>query len=442
MEIEICSVGGYTEVGKNMTAIRIGDEVVICDMGIYLPAIIDYEGEDYSRLSTDQLISLGAIADDSVIKEWKKNVVAIVLGHCHLDHIAGIPYLAAKYRCPIYGSPFTTEVVKSILRDEDIRLPNKINVLKLNTKIKISENISIELINVTHSTLQAAMIAIHTPRGVVLYSCDFKFDDNPTLGDKPNYKRLREIGKEGVLCLLCESLYSANDMKTPSEKVARDLLKDVMLGTNNKGKAIFVTTFASHIARIKSAVEFSEKLNRKVLFLGRSMAKYIRAAENLKLVNFSKAGKISGFRKQSERLLKMVEKSRGEYVVICTGSQGEPDSILDKIVNGGLDFKFQDEDQVIFSCKTIPTDVNRANRKALEDKLKNKKVRIFKDVHVSGHASREDLREFIEMVKPTNIVPAHGEAEMTSSLAELAEELGYKNGKNVFIMRNGQKIIF
>src|SRR3989344_168802 len=295
MEIEICTVGGYNEVGKNMTAIRIDDEVVICDMGIYLPAIINYEEEDYHTLSADQLITLGAIPDDSAIKDWKSKVKAIVLGHCHLDHIASIPYLAAKYRAPIIGSPFTIEVLKSILRDDEVNLPNKLKVLNLNSKIKISENITIELINITHSTLQAAMIAIHTPKGTILYACDFKFDNNPIIGDKPNYKRLKELGKDGVICLISESLYSANDMKTPSEAVARDLLKDVMLGTNNKGRAIFITSFASHIARIKSAVEFSKKLNRKVLFLGRSMSKYIRAAENLKLINFSREGKISGF---------------------------------------------------------------------------------------------------------------------------------------------------
>jgi len=442
MEIEVRPIGGYNEVGKNMTAIRVDDEVVICDMGIYLPAIIDYEGEDYHSLSSDQLINLGAIPDDSIISEWKKKVKAIVLGHCHLDHIAAIPYLAAKYRAPIISSPFTIEVVKSILRDEEVKLPNKLKPLSLNSSIKISKNITIELINITHSTLQAAMIAIHTPRGVILYACDFKFDSTPTLGPKPNLKRLRELGKKGVICLISESLYSTKDMKTPSEKVARELLKEVMLGVDNKGKAIFVTTFASHLARIKSAVEFTKRLNRKPLFLGRSMDKYIKAAENLKLVNFSKEGKVSGFRKQSERLLKQVERNRDKYVVICTGSQGEPGSILDKIVKGDLDFRFKDGDQVIFSCRTIPTEINQANRKALEDLLKSKKVRIFKDIHVSGHSSREDLRDFIKMVKPKNIIPAHGEPRMTSALAELAEEEGYKTGENVFIMRNGQRIIF
>lgn len=442
MEIEVCTVGGYNEVGKNMTAIRIDDEVVICDMGIFLPPIIGYEGEDYKHLSTDQMINLGAVANDSVISDWKKNVKAIVLGHCHLDHIAGIPYLAAKYRAPIIGSPFTIEVLKSILREDNISLPNKIKVLNLNSKIKISKNITIELISITHSTPQSSMVAIHTPKGIVLYACDFKFDSTPTMGDKVDFKKLREIGKEGVIALICESLYSMRDMKTPSEKVARELLKEVMLGVDNRGKVVFVTTFASHIARIKSAIEFAKKLNRQPLFLGRSMAKYIKAAENIKLVNFSKEGKISGFRKQSERLLKQVEKEREKYVVICTGSQGEPGSILDKIVRGDLDFKFSEGDIVIFSCKTIPTEINQANRKALEEALKAKKVRIFIEIHVSGHSSREDLRDLIKMVKPKNIIPAHGEASMTSAFAELAEEEGYKTGENVFIMRNGQKIIF
>ncbi|MDP2946797.1 MAG: MBL fold metallo-hydrolase, partial [Nanoarchaeota archaeon] len=259
MEIEICTVSGYTEVGKNMTAIRIDDEVIICDIGIFLPPIIGYEGEDHRHLSADQMINLGAIPNDSVIAEWKGKVKAIVLGHCHLDHIAGIQYLAAKYRAPIIGSPFTTEVLKSILRDDDIKLPNKIRILNLNSKIKISKNITIELIEITHSTPQSCMIAIHTPKGIVLYACDFKFDSTPTMGNKADFKKLREIGKEGVLVLICESLYSMRDMKTPSEKVARELLKEVMLGVDTRGKAVFVTTFASHIARIKSTIEFAKK---------------------------------------------------------------------------------------------------------------------------------------------------------------------------------------
>ena len=170
------------------------------------------------------------------------------------------------------------------------------------------------------------------------------------------------------------------------------------------------------------------------------MSKYLRAAENLKLAKVSNYGKICGFTGQVAKALREVEKNKGKYVVVCTGSQGEPGSILDKLLSGDLHFSFKDNDNVIFSCIIIPAEQNIANRKRLEEKLKSNKVRIFKDIHVSGHASREDLRDFITMVNPKNIIPSHGDASMSSSLVELAEEIGYKTGENVFAMRNGQKI--
>ena len=443
MDIEICTVSGYNEVGRNMTAVRIEDEVILLDMGVFLPAIIDLEesieaGE--KKLSTDDLIKIKAIPDDTVIKDWKNMVKAIVIGHCHLDHTASIPYLAPKYKAPIIGTPYTIEIIKSLLRDEDIKIPNQLKTVNPNSMIKISENIKVELINVTHSTLQSAIIAIHTKKGVILYVNDFKLDDHPIIGDKTNFKRLKELSKEGVLCMIVECLYANRDMKTPSEKVAREMLKDVMVGVKNENNAIFVTTFASHVARIKSIIDFADRLNRKVFFLGRSMAKYLRAAENLKLAKLSNYGKICGFTGQVAKALREVEKNKGKYVVVCTGSQGEPGSILDKLLSGDLHFSFKDNDNVIFSCITIPAEQNIANRKRLEEKLKSNKVRIFKDIHVSGHASSEDLRDFITMVNPKNIIPSHGDASMSSSLVELAEEIGYKTGENVFAMRNGQKI--
>jgi len=439
MDVEICAVGGFNEVGRNMTAVKIDDEVIILDMGVYLPAIIDLE-ETEKNLTTDNMIKINAIPDDTKIKDWKDKVKAIVIGHCHLDHIAAIPYLAPKYKAPIIGTPYTIEIIKSLIRDEDKKIPNQFKTVNPNSLIKISDNLKVELIHVTHSTLQCSIIAIHTARGAILYVNDFKLDDHPVIGDKTNYKRLKDLAKDGVLCLIVECLYANRDSKTPSEKVAKEMLKDVILGVNNKDSAIFVTTFASHIARIKSISDFANKLNRKVLYMGRSMAKYLRAAENIKLFKPSGYGKICAFKGQVAKALREVEKDRNKYLIVCTGSQGEPSSILDKIVDEELHFKFQDNDNVIFSCITIPTEQNIANRKKLEDKFKTKKVRIFKDIHVSGHASREDLRDFINMTKPKNIIPSHGDASMSSSMAELAEEIGYKTGENVFLLRNGQKI--
>lgn len=440
--IEVFAVGGYSEVGKNMTAIKIDNEVVICDIGIFLPPLINFAGEDEELrgLSSDQLINIGAIPDDSKIDSWKGQVKAIILSHVHLDHIGGVQFLAAKYRCPIYGSPFTIELLKTLLFDEKVKLPNELKVINPNSTAKISSSIRLELLGITHSTLQASLIVLHTRHGAIVYANDFKLDNHPVMGKKPNYARMRQIGSSGVRLLICESLYAGLGVKTPSEKVARELLKDVLLTVDTKGKVIFVTTFASHIPRISSVVDFAKKLNRKVIVLGRSMMKYLNAANGIGLIPFYKDMRICSFRSDIKRALKDLNENRGKYVVVCTGSQGEPGSILDRIAKGDIKFSFKDGDVIVFSCKTIPQQMNLANRAALEGKLRKTKARLFVDIHVSGHAGREDLRDFISMLKPKNIIPAHGEPQMEDSLAELAVELGYVSGKSVHKLKDGQSV--
>jgi len=438
--MEICTVGGYEEVGKNMTAVKVGDDVVILDMGIFLPAIVNLEREERIEISYRKLRAIGALPEDSAIEDWRDKVRAIILGHVHLDHIAAVPYLASRYNAPVIGTPYTIEVLKSILRDEEIRLPNKLIALNPNSSYQVSENITAELIGITHSTLQCALIALHTPEGIVLYCNDFKFDNHPMLGKKPNYEKLRQLGRKGVKVVMVESLYASREGKTPSEKVAYELLKDVLLGTNNAGHAVFVTTFASHIARLHSIVELGKLMNRNIVIIGRSMEKYIKAAEKLKLVNLSKDALIAGRSKQIKKVLQKVEKDPASHLVICTGNQGEPGSILDRLSRKELPFTFHPEDHVIFSCRVIQEPTNIANRMMLENRLKKFRVRIFTDVHVSGHTSREDLRDLINMVKPEHIIPAHGDIAKLTSLAELAEECGYKIGKNVHIASNGKRI--
>jgi len=437
--MEICSVGGYNEVGKNMTAIRVGDEAVICDMGLFLPAIIDFEeeGGHRAKLTSDSLIRLGAIPDDRVLKDWKPYVKAIVIGHCHLDHCGAVAYLANKYNCPIIGTPFTLEVLKSMLRDDNLELKNEFRSMNAGSKMRISKTLEIEFVNATHSTPQTVMIALHTAEGIVIYANDFKFDNNPVLGKAPDYEKLRSY-QGNVKALIVESLYAHERRKTPSESVAREMLKDVLLGTENRGHAIIVTAFASHIARMKSVIEFGRKLDRKVVLLGRSMRKYVLAAEKANIVNFSKEVEIYGYAQQIEKQLKKIEKRRNEYLIICTGGQGEPKSVLSKMATEVFPFQFLPEDHIIFSCRTIPVDINIANRALLERKLRMKKVRIFTDIHVSGHAAREDLHDFLDIVKAKHLIPAHGDAHILNALGDLGMEMGYEHGKNLHIMRNGQ----
>jgi ribonuclease J len=438
MAIEICTIGGYNEVGKNCTAIKVDDEVIIIDMGIHLESYIKYtQDEDVYNISANQLIKVGAIPDISGIEKWKDKVKAIIPTHAHLDHVGAIPYLGNKFDAPVLCTPFTAAVLKTILEDENIKIRNDIKKLSPNAVYTVSNKIKIEFINMTHSTPQTVMVAVHTPHGVILYSNDFKFDSFPTLGKKPNFDRLRELGKKGVVALICDSTYAETKAKTPSEGVAKEMLKEVMLGTESKDKAVIVTTFSSHLARLKSIIEFGKIMKRKILFLGRSLSKYVRAGEDVHLISFSKDANIIRFKGQINNQLKNVQKNPGKYLLVVTGHQGEPKAILSRMVRGELNFKFNQEDQVIFSCKVIPTKITQENREKLEKALKNLGVRIFRDVHVSGHAAREDLRDLINIVKPKNIIPAHGEKNMKLALADLADEMGFKKDK-VHLQQNGQ----
>lgn len=440
--IEICTIGGYNEVGKNMTAVNINGRVVVLDMGLYMSKFIGQQGkEDVYGMSARQLIRAGCIPDDGAIKDWWKNVDVIIPTHAHLDHVGAVPFLADKYGAPIVATPFTLEVLKSQLEDNKVKLSNELKVLNPNSRLVITKGLEIEFIHMTHSTPQTTMVAIHAPAGVILYALDFKFDSTPVLGQKPNFKRLRELGKEGkVLALIADSTRAHEHRKTPSEGVAMALLEDVLLGTESKGKAVLVTTFSSHLARQKSIVQLAKKMGREVVFVGRSLGKYIGAGEAAGIINFSEGARILQFGKQAARFFKMIEqkKSWGRYLIIITGHQGEPGAVLSRLAKDEFDFRLRKEDHVIFSSSVIPDPVNKHNRKELEHLLMKKKVRIFTDLHVSGHAAREDLRDLINMTRPKYIIPAHGPASFRRNLAELAQEMGYPR-KNVLLMQNGKR---
>ncbi len=437
--IEIKAVGGYEEVGRNMTAVKIGKTVLLLDMGLELESYVNYiENEDVSEIRAEELILNKAIPNDNFISAWTNYVKAIIPTHAHLDHIGAIPFLASKYKASIIGTPFTIEVLKRILRDNNFKIKNQLRTLNANSIVKISEDISLEFVGVTHSTPQTVMLAIHTNEGVIVYANDYKFDNFPVLGKKSNTQRLKELGREGVLALIVDSTRAGEQRKTPSESVARDMLRDVMLGTDNKHKIMIVTTFSSHLARLKSIVRFGERLGRKIVFLGRSLSKYVGAGDSIHITNFRDKVKIIQYSDKIKKFLKNIEDSeRGDYLLVVTGHQGEPNSVLSKMVDGTFKFKFYKEEPVIFSCRTIPTKTNIKNRKRIEEKLLKKGVRLFKDIHVSGHASKEDHRDLIKMLKPQHIIPAHGTQEMAKSMKELGLETGFDN---VHLMRNGSTI--
>jgi len=441
--MKIYTIGGYDEVGKNMTVVELDDDAFIFDCGFFLPPIVALE-EQERVYSEKNLRAIGAVPNDHHLpQEVRKKVRAIIPSHAHLDHIGGIPYLGYRYNAEVIATPFTLEVLKMLYNNESVPMRNKLVPMHPNSSYTIqgkNRKYVLDFINITHSTIQTSMLALHTPDGIFLYSNDFKFDNTPILGLPPNYDKLREIGKEGVKAMVVDSLYSGDNRKTASEKVARSLLEDVMLTTSNDKAGMVVTTFSSHIARLKSIVEFGKKLDRQIVFVGRSLSKYVTAARNIKMCPFANDIRLLTYRKQVEKTLKRVNENRSKYLVVCTGHQGEPGSALDKISRNLMPFKVQSQDHVIFSSSVIPTEVNIQNRKDLDERLKKRGVRMFNNVHVSGHAGREDLRDFVNMVNPEHVFPAHGEHAKCMPMVELCKELGYVPGKNVHLMSDSKEI--
>jgi ribonuclease J len=446
--MEIYTVGGFNEVGKNMTVVDLGEDAFIFDMGVFLPAIVslqERESQQQQVYSEKKLRSNGALPDDLILDKLgiRNKVRAIFLGHAHLDHIGAVPYIAQRYDAPIYGTPFTVSVLNQILDDDRIRISNPIKSITPNNSVTIKgkkKEYQVDFINITHSTIQTSMIALHTSEGVVLYSNDFKLDNTPVLGLPPNYDLLKKVAKEGIKAIIVDSLYSGVELKTPSEKIARALVEEVLLTIKNENSAIFVTTFSSHIARLKSIVDYGKKLNRDIYFMGRSMKKYVSSAIDVGMCPFQKDIKLTSYKNQMDSIFKKIHKNRENALVVCTGHQGEPGSIMDRLSRGDLPFSFKKNDNVIFSSKTIPSPINIENRMQLDRKLKKFGVRIFDNIHVSGHPGREDLRDLMHLINPEHIIPAHGSREQISPMIELAKELGYKSGKTCHLLGNGQKL--
>jgi ribonuclease J len=357
--MKLHAIGGSDEVGRNMTALEVGEDVLLFDCGIYLPAIIGVEEKE--KIPTEKgMRRIGALPDDTYLDKMglRSKVRALLISHAHLDHIGGIPYIAGRYKAPVVGTPFTMELLKVLMNDNNQNIPNRIIPVKVNGSYMVkgkSGNYKVEFINMTHSTIQTAVIAVHTPEGIFLYANEFKMDNTPTFGEPPNYKKLKELSKKEIKLMMVDSLYAHEDIKTPSERVAKTLLHDVLFTMDNKNSGIIVSTFSSHIARLKTIVEYGKKMNRQVLFVGRSLNKYITAARNVNQAPFVKDIKIVSYRKQVEKFLRKANDNRKNYLIVCTGHQGEPGSILDRISRGQVPFKLISSDHIIFSSKTIPT---------------------------------------------------------------------------------------
>lgn len=426
-----------------MTALEIGEDVILFDSGLFLPAIVGVAEKE--KIPTERgMRSIGALPDDLYLEKHglKDKVRAILISHAHLDHVGAIPYVAEKYKAEVIATPFTAEFLKIMMKDSNQKIHNKIIAVNMNGSytIKGKKNYKVEFLSMTHSTIQSSMIAVHTPEGVVLYTNDFKLDNSPIFGEPPNYHRMKELAKIGVKAIILDCLYAPDDRKTPSEKVAKSLLEDVFFTQNQEG-AMVVTTFSSHIARLKTITELGRKLNREVVFFGRSLGKYMEAANNVGKAPFMSSVRMATFRNQREKMFKRINANKKDFLIVCTGHQGEPGSILDRMSRNQLPFKLAKEDKVIFSSKTIPTPINETTKEDLVKRIKRAQARVFDNVHVSGHGGQEDIRDLIKLTNPEHIIPSHGDLKKRESGSKLAEELGYTLNKTVHLMNNGTSII-
>ncbi len=444
--MEICTVGGFEEVGKNMTAVKVGEEVFLFDCGFYLPGVIELQEESKIGYTRKGLRRVGGIPDDRVLDKigWTKKVKAIFISHAHLDHVAGLPFLIDRYpNAIIYGTPFTMEVLNSLIRDSKISIRNQKKIIHPNSIHSIpgvSSGIKVEFIHTTHSTIDCAFIVLHTPEGSFFYALDYKFDDTPTMGPPPNYSRLKQIGNQGVKAAIINTLYSAKKESNGSESDADKMLKEAFEKIEEKNTALFVTTFSSHIERLNNIVKHARETKREIIFLGRSLAKYVDCAIAVGKCPFKNKIKIIKYRRQINSFLKNVEKNRGKYFIVCTGHQGEKNSILDRIAKGETPFRFRGGDNLIYSSSVIPTEVNIKSREILDERFKKLGVNIQTNVHVHGHGSQESKKKLIELVRPKIIIPAHGTREQEKELICVAEEYGYELGKNSYLASNGKVI--
>jgi len=258
MRITLHAVGGYDEVGRNMTCLEIGNDAIILDMGIYLDRYVPLQ-DNIDELTAQQLIQEDAIPNDGKIFQLRNKVKAIILSHAHLDHIGAIPWLASHYNCPIFSTPYTVEILKRMKREKSFfELKNKLVTITPNSTYNISKNIDVEFIHTTHSIIQPSMVNISIPQGNILYSLDYKFDNHPIIGKRTNKKKLRKLGKGNTIALIVDSTNAEEEKKTFSESVAREMLKDVLLGMETEEHGIIITTFSSHVARLKSIFEIGK----------------------------------------------------------------------------------------------------------------------------------------------------------------------------------------
>jgi len=404
--LKIRFLGGVGEIGKNMTALEYGKDIIVIDAGITFPSD-NMPGVDL------------VIPDVNYLEQNKSKIKGIVITHGHEDHIGAIPYILKDINAPIYGTKLTLTLIENKIKEHKIS-DAVLNCIKAGSTIKLG-CFSVEFINVNHSIAGAVALSITTPVGVVFHSGDFKIDFTPVGGDTMDLARISEIGKKGVLLLMADSTNIEIEGTTMSESVVKDTLEHVF-GDNVKRRLI-IATFASNVHRVQQILDLAVKYKRKVAFSGRSMLAIVEAA--------SKIGEIV----IPDNLIVDVEKTKnfkdGEIVIVSTGTQGEPMSALTRMASGEFNkVVIGTNDTVVISASVIP-----GNEKMIYGVINNLYklgaeviYESLEPIHVSGHACKGELRTLHTLIKPKFFIPVHGEYRHLKKHVDLARAMGVKEG--------------
>ena len=413
-KVKLIPLGGLCEIGKNITAIEYEDEIIVIDCGLSFP-----DNEMYG-------IDL-VIPDISYLLENREKVKGIFITHGHEDHIGALPYILKEINVPVYATKFTLSLIESKLIEFNMVSSCSLNEITLKEPIK-TEHFACEFIRTCHSIADSCSLAITTPQGVIFHTGDFKIDYTPVDGEVIDLQRISEIGKRRVLLLMADSTNATREGFTISETIIGQNL--TRLFRNAKGRVI-VATFSSNVHRVQQVINSSITYGRKVAFSGRSMEKISQIAMDLGYLKVPKNTiiKLDDIHKYPDN----------KVTIITTGSQGEPMSALSRIASGNhKKIALKEKDYIIISASPIPGNTKLITK--LIDVLISKGAEVIYDameeVHVSGHACREELKLIHSLIKPKYFVPVHGEYRHLKEHAELAKSLGMDE-KNIFLLDNG-----
>ena len=403
-EFLFCPLGGSGEIGMNMNLFAYGKpsehKWIIVDIGV--------------TFADDSLPGIDLIyPDPSFIVDRKENLLGIVLTHAHEDHIGAIAHLWPSLKCKIFATPFTALLIKEKFKEKNIDITKDINIVDLNGTVKL-DPFEIEYITLTHSILEPNGLRIKTPNGTILHTGDWKVDPNPLIGGKINSDRLKEIGNEGVLAMICDSTNVFSIGRSGSESDVRKSLYNIM---SRLKKRIIVTSFASNVARMETIFYCAEKTGRQISLVGRSMHRIYKAARQC------------GYLKNVIKPIDSREAknfSRQKIVYLCTGSQGEPMGAMMRISTSvHPDVAVEKGDAVIFSSKIIPGNEKKLYK--LHNQLVKDGIEVISEdsefVHVSGHPNRDDLKDMYNWVKPKCVIPVHGEHRHMIEHINFAKEM-------------------